>query len=140
MSDPDQKHTQWRHAAQWFVKADDDIAMAELALDREPPLVEQAALHCQQAAEKLIKALLVAASTKVRKIHDLDVLATLAGPHYPHLMAQMTEFAPATAWLGRARYPGLADDGWIEATEVAEMLTLIKAFRQKAASIAPFPV
>ena len=79
MSDPEQRHTQWIDAAQWFAKADEDIVMAEMALGRELPLVDPAAFHCQQATEKIIKALLVAAAVKAPRIHDLDVLATVAG-------------------------------------------------------------
>ncbi|MBF0323466.1 MAG: HEPN domain-containing protein [Alphaproteobacteria bacterium] len=94
MSDPDpQTLRQWAEAGQWFAKADEDICMAEMALGREPPLIDPAAFHCQQAAEKIIKGLLLTAALKVPRTHDLDTLATLAAPSYPDLAAMMEEIA-----------------------------------------------
>ena len=40
-----------------------------------PPLIEDALFHCQQAAEKAMKAFLTAHDTAFRKTHDLDELA-----------------------------------------------------------------
>lgn len=62
MNVPEDRAAQWAEAGRWLAKADEDIAVAELALDHAPPLVDPAAFHCQQAAEKILKALLVAAA------------------------------------------------------------------------------
>jgi hypothetical protein len=48
MNAPEDAAAQWAEAGRWLAKADEDIAVAELALDREPPLVDPA-FHCQQA-------------------------------------------------------------------------------------------
>jgi HEPN domain len=47
----------------------------------------QGAYNCQQAAEKLIKGLLVLAAAPFRKTHDLDELSEAAAPIYPDLRA-----------------------------------------------------
>ncbi|MBF0305119.1 MAG: HEPN domain-containing protein [Alphaproteobacteria bacterium] len=138
MSVPDpQTCRQWAEAGQWFAKADEDICVAEMALEREPPLIDPAAFHCQQAAEKIIKGLLVAAAVKVPRLHDLEALAALAVPLYPDLAPIMDDVAPASAWIARTRYPGLTDGIGAELGEVAEMLVSVKAFRREAAALGP---
>lgn len=138
MSDPDQQTLrQWTEASQWFAKADEDICMAEMALGREPPLIDPAAFHCQQAGEKIIKGLLVAAAIKVPRTHDLDALAALATPSYPKLTAMMDDIAPASVWLARTRYPDLTEGDGTAKSEVADMLAAIKAFRQAAGACSP---
>jgi len=129
MSDPDQRALQWHEACQWFAKADEDICVAELTLNRDPPLIDPAAFHCQQAAEKIIKGLLVAAAIKVPKTHDLEALAVLALPIYPSLVPLMDDVVPATAWIARTRYPGLTDGVGADLGEVRDMLSSIKTFR-----------
>ena len=44
---------------QWLRKAVNDQRAARAALDQDPPITDVAAFHCQQAAEKLLKAYLV---------------------------------------------------------------------------------
>lgn len=89
MSDLEQARTQWAEAALWLAKADEDIRVAGLTLAADPPLVDPAAYHCQQAVEKIIKALLVAAATKVPRSHDIE----LAAPAYPALEQRMLSFS-----------------------------------------------
>lgn len=110
-------------------------------LAAEPPLIDLAAFHCQQAAEKLLKALLVAAAVRAPRIHDLEVLAVLAAPIYPQLAQRMSDFAPATAWTARSRYPsGFGGCTGTDAQEVADVLASVMAFRGEAAAFAPFAV
>jgi HEPN domain-containing protein len=50
-----------RHeAAGWLVIAREDVRVAQACLMLDPPALGVAAYHCQQAAEKLAKGLLVA--------------------------------------------------------------------------------
>jgi HEPN domain-containing protein len=42
-------------ARAWFQKAANDLRGADIDLAAEPPLVEDALFHCQQAVEKSIK-------------------------------------------------------------------------------------
>lgn len=43
----------------WLRLARQDLLLAERALHQAPPLLESGGLHCQQAAEKSLKAFLV---------------------------------------------------------------------------------
>jgi HEPN domain-containing protein len=54
-------------ARRWFAIADRDMATAFHCIGAIPPLVESAAYSCQQAAEKLMKGLLVAAALPIPK-------------------------------------------------------------------------
>lgn len=113
--------------------------MAEMALGREPPLIDPAAFRCQQAGEKIIKGLLVAAAIKAPRIHDLEALAALAAPSYPDLALMMEDIAPASVWLARTRYPDLTEGDGTAKSEVTDMLASIRAFRRAAAARSPIP-
>jgi HEPN domain-containing protein len=69
-------------AAVWIASADADVDAAQRCL-AAPPNVAAAAYHCQQAAEKLIKAVLVGlriAYPRGRSGHDLRLAAASALP------------------------------------------------------------
>ena len=57
-------------------KARHDLSFAEIGLQHEAPL-DTIAFHLQQAAEKLIKALLASRNIVYPKTHDLDELIDL---------------------------------------------------------------
>ena len=58
----------------WLSKADHDRRAAQLAVAASPPITDVAGFHLQQAAEKLLKAFLVARRIPFEKIHDLSEL------------------------------------------------------------------
>ena len=61
--------------ALWLLLADEDLAVARLALDRG--IYRQTCFHAQQAAEKALKALLLARTGEYPRTHSLeDLLAS----------------------------------------------------------------
>lgn len=54
----------------WVRKGDSDLAVARLLLASNGPF-DAACFHCQQAAEKYLKSLLVLANAPLRLTHDL---------------------------------------------------------------------
>jgi HEPN domain-containing protein len=98
-----------REAAGWLSIAREDIRVARACLALDPPARGVAAYHCQQAAEKLVKGLLVAASTPFRKTRDLDELADLAVSHYPECQNLLDAIRSLTVWGFAYRYPGTED-------------------------------
>ena len=78
-------------------------------LSLDPPAYGVAAYHCQQAAEKLVKGLLVAAATPFRKTHDMDELADLGGSSYPDARDLLDAVRMLTVWGFAYRYPGAED-------------------------------
>lgn len=63
----------------------------------DPPSLGNAAYHCQQAAEKLMKGLLVASGISFRKVHDLDELASITVPLFPALTTDLDRCRPFTS-------------------------------------------
>lgn len=61
----------------WFAIARRDLDSAKRLLAGDPPYHDTAAYHCQQSAEKAIKALLTAAKVPFPKTHDLTALINL---------------------------------------------------------------
>lgn len=123
----------WHEAAAWFIKAEQDLRAARLCIAGAPDLAGIAAYHCQQAAEKLLKGLLVAADVPFRKTHELDELADLAGPCFPGLQSGLDFCRPLSSWCTAYRYPSLdplsqqppSEDDIIDV--VSELETLHKA-------------
>lgn len=56
---------------EWLDFAAMDLESAQFLLDMRPVPVEIICYHCEQAAEKLLKAVLVAADIEPPKTHDL---------------------------------------------------------------------
>jgi HEPN domain-containing protein len=98
-----------REAAGWLAIAREDIRVARACLALDPPARGVAAYHCQQAAEKLVKGLLVAAAVPFRKTHDMDELADQAASHYPNCPDLLDAVRPLTVWGFAYRYPGMED-------------------------------
>lgn len=61
----------------WLNKAANDLRGAHIDLEASPPFIEDALFHCQQAAEKSLKAFLTAHDKPFKKTHDLDELGRL---------------------------------------------------------------
>jgi hypothetical protein len=60
--------------ADWLAVVDDDLRQVVNNLYGPMPSLIGAAYHCQQAAEKLVKAVLVEASTAFPKTHDIAAM------------------------------------------------------------------
>jgi HEPN domain-containing protein len=83
-------------AKAWMVKAWRDLETARRAVTGEPPFYDVAVYHCQQAAEKAVKAFLVHHGKPYEKTHDIEVLADLAG-EIDSKFSQLTDAADAPA-------------------------------------------
>jgi hypothetical protein len=79
----DEESERRRGAAGWLVIAREDVRVARACLSLNPPALGAAAYHCQQAAEILVKDLLMAAAVAFRKTRDIDERADLAASNYP---------------------------------------------------------
>ena len=108
----------------WLSKAAGDLRGAEVDLAAVPPLRGDAAFHCQQAAEKALKALLAWHDVPFRKTHDLAEIgqqcAVLDASLEPlcRRAGRLTPFA----WI--FRYPGDAEEPPVG--EIAEALSLAR--------------
>lgn len=92
---------------QWIEKAEEDWLAACLLHGHE----KQAAttcFHCQQCAEKLFKAALLAAGVAIPKIHELDVLSDLLSEADPSWNWDGNVLDALTTGAVASRYPGYA--------------------------------
>jgi HEPN domain-containing protein len=87
-------------------KAENDYRAAEKLERGSDPLHDQACFHCQQCAEKYLKALLEELGLTIPYTHILRDLLTLLMPHHPSLRPLrradfLTQFAVGTRYPGR---------------------------------------
>jgi HEPN domain-containing protein len=59
---------------EWIAKANDDFEFARVNLEEDKHFFSQICFHFHQAAEKYLKAFIVANDLEFKKIHDLPVL------------------------------------------------------------------
>jgi HEPN domain-containing protein len=91
---------------QWLFKAGQDLRSARRLFTDDPPILDTAAYHCQQAAEKALKAFLVLHDTPFAKIHLLLPLVEQCMDVDP-AFAELREAAEAlTPFATVFRYPG----------------------------------
>lgn len=96
-----------RQTAQWVSKAEEDIEAAKALAGRTPPARNAACFHCQQAAEKYLKALLQERGAAVPRTHDLKDLLDLLLAHDPTLAPLRRNLTGLTKYAVEYRYPGL---------------------------------
>lgn len=95
-----------REAKAWLAKAAQDLRVAEHELTVEPPFVEDVLFHCQQTAEKSLKAFLAWHDRAVRKTHDLVELGQACAEIDGSLEPLLRRAAPLTEYAWKFRYPG----------------------------------
>lgn len=103
----------------WLEKADMDLRSAQADLAVTPPILGDALFHCQQAAEKALKAFLTWHDRPFRKTHDLAVLGGLVADIESPLESLLRRAAPLTEYAWRYRYPGQAEPPTSDETQKA---------------------
>ena len=96
-----------RHTAQWVLKAEEDMEVARSLAEQAKPRRDAVCFHCQQSAEKYLKALLQELGKAVPRTHDLDDLLDLLLPHDATLKALRRGLSSVTRYAVEYRYPGL---------------------------------
>src|SRR5215213_1804421 len=96
-----------RSTREWIKKAESDYQLA-LTLSRRRKLTfyDQACFHCQQSAEKYLKARLEEADIISPKTHDLKKLLNLALPVEPMWAALLPALTALSDYGVVFRYPG----------------------------------
>jgi HEPN domain-containing protein len=94
-----------RITREWIRKAEDDYRAAELLLAAGKGLYDQICFHCQQSAEKYLKALLEEHGISVPRSHDLEDLLVLLLPHHGSLGSHRRGLRWLTGFAVDPRYP-----------------------------------
>ena len=92
---------------EWAAKAEGDFVVAsQIMRQRKNRVLDAACFHCQQSAEKYLKARLSEAGIAFPKTHDLVVLLKLVLPQEPLWAPLLTSAQALTDYAVDFRYPG----------------------------------
>ena len=92
---------------QWIRLAEHDLREAEHALlEPEDPAYEISCFHAQQAAEKYLKAFLIANNISIQSTHDL-VRLIKQSPAAKQIDVSLEDLAHLTPYAVNSRYPGV---------------------------------
>jgi len=94
-----------RNTVAWLRKARQDLERVERCLAPESPDVEDALFHCQQAAEKALKAFLTFHDQPFRKTHDLASIGKQCANIDPTLDALVDRLDDLSEYAWAYRYP-----------------------------------
>ena len=95
-----------RTTREWVRKAEADHRGARTLDGKKPPVHDLVCFHCQQCAEKYLKALLEELGLAVAKTHDLDKLLSTLRSHHPSLRSLRRGLRFLTEFAVDTRYPG----------------------------------
>jgi len=86
--------------------AEHDLYAAKLLIERLKPPFEVIAYHCQQSAEKSLKALLIEHGKPLPRTHDTGVLCELVTDFYKGFTNYLEDCDRLTPYGVLTRYPG----------------------------------
>jgi len=121
-------------ARRWLATAEEDLLGATAMLERDDVAPRLACFLAQQAAEKALKARLIARGIAFPRIHDLLALRALLRSDMPAGLDN-ADLVELSAWAVEARYPGdLPDATAADArTAVAGARAILVAARSEIA-------
>ena len=89
---------------EWLNKADEDFGFAASVI-KESPYYAQICFHFHQAAEKYLKAYIIAHDLEFEKIHDLPVLLKICMQKEPNLQIILDDCKFLNRYYIDTRYP-----------------------------------
>jgi len=116
-----------KEVRRWIEKAENDFRNAEyvLTLEENCPF-DTVSYHCQQCAEKYLKAALIYRETDFPRTHDLVVLFNLLQKVEP-LNLRIQDVQPLNRYSIEARYPG--DWEPVDESEARAAFEMVKNIR-----------
>ncbi|MBU2500046.1 HEPN domain-containing protein [bacterium] len=109
---------------QWLDKAGDDLNAAQALFDHGGDLWPIVAFHCQQSAEKNLKAMLTSLQVEFSKTHDIAILLDSLEGIDGEIGQTLRPAEALTVYGVQVRYPG--DDPEVGREEAAQALNLAK--------------
>jgi len=128
----------WEEVLAWLRVAETDQRVAVVCLAVDPPVLDAAAFHCQQAAEKILKGFLVHASVDFGKTHDLERLGRIVTTHFPVVASLVAAVKDWSSWSIAYRYPDLADPEPVPAAdEMSQALQSVARLAEALRALGP---
>jgi HEPN domain-containing protein len=112
----------------WLHHVEADLRCAEYVLTAQPPFTLDACFHCQQAAEKTLKAFLVFRGVDFERSHVIGYLVDLCTEQDAAFEELRASAVGLTAYATRVRYPHF--DPPPSADEARQQLEVAKCVRQ----------
>ena len=122
----------------WLIKSQHDLGSAHRLMDSEEPYLDTAVYHCQQGAEKALKAFLTYHGTEFDWTHDLTELLDSCIPIEAAFERWRDVAGELTPYAVRFRYP--ADLLEPEPTEAEHALERAQALTEFILSLLPTEV
>ena len=110
----------------WFIKAKNDLGSAQLLANSSEPFYDTAIYHCQQAAEKALKASLVYNDIIFDKVHNITKLVELCAKNNSEFKNYLEAAEILTPYATAFRYPGEFFELEPDEAQVDEALQLAK--------------
>ena len=124
---PHEEQSRRQLVGQRLHKADIDVDAADAMLSSERNLFYPVCFHCQQAAEKCLKAFLTWHQVEFPKTHSIRELLNVAKTVDPSLAEHLMEAATLTVYGVEVRYP--SDVPEPDSAEAATAFDLAKNVR-----------
>lgn len=97
--------TKEQYAWEWLQHAQDDLAAGRFLLAMMPLPANIVCFHCQQAAEKALKAFLAFHGTSVPRTHDLVILNESCAAHERQIETLVQQCMALNDYAVDIRYP-----------------------------------
>lgn len=110
MDEPKMDEPKRDHVSRWLRKSQHDLESARRLAEGDDPLLDTAVYHCQQAAEKAVKAFLVLHDVRVPKTHNLVDLIGEASAFTSDYAAVSKTAKRLTQYATLFRYPDVSLD------------------------------
>lgn len=115
--------------AAWIRAAHDDLGSAKKLLGGDDPYTETAVYHCQQSAEKALKAFLMLRDVEFEKTHNLTLLVQSCADLDRAFCELMPHAEALTPYATLYRYPDEIESADIQqAQEAVEMAQAVLGF------------
>jgi HEPN domain-containing protein len=98
-------NAKYEEVQQWLIKSKRDLKVAWVLFESEESLLDSVVYHCQQSAEKSLKAYLICQNIAFRKTHDLDILIDLCSLSEPSFQDLKDGADILTPYATEFRYP-----------------------------------
>ena len=121
----------------WLTKAASDLRSARLLGAAEEAPLDTAIYHCQQTAEKAVKAFLVHSGITPEKTHDIRKLTLEAIAHEPRFNELMDMAAALTPYAWEFRYPDDLSETYPTREEFDEALQHTQAIYDFVVNLLP---
>ena len=121
----------------WLTKAASDLKSARVLGSAEEAPLDTAIYHCQQTAEKAVKAFLVSKHISPRKTHDIRELTLEAASHEPRFNELLDKAAALTPYAWVFRYPDDLAETYPTREEFEEALQHAQAIYDFVLSLLP---